>query len=104
LVVRIGVADDFPEVHADLRAEVGELAASTQHAQNLKLFDTELYCRCLRDLVENVLNLRLLQMILTVVENLKDLQFIVTLCEVPELLEQCLTEQVFLQEHPKDVS
>ena len=77
LTVHLRVLNDPPEVGRNLIAELGKLASTTEHTQNIELLDAQLDSRRFRDLIENVLDLCLLQVVLAIVQNLEDLQLIV---------------------------
>lgn len=90
MAVSLRVADDAPEVNADLVAELPSFATAPKHGQDVQLFNAQLRRLCLRDLLEDVLHMSLLKIEVDLIENLKNFEFVVTFCQVPELGEQLL--------------
>ena len=104
LAVVFRVADDAPEVDADLVGEFGGFAAAAEHGEDVELFNAQLSCLRLRDLLENVLHVHLLKIEVDLVQDLENFEFVVTFCQMPELGEQLLREQVSLEEAAHDVT
>ena len=90
MAVSLRVADDAPEVNADLVAELSSFATATKHGQDVELFNAQLRRLRLRDLLEDVLHMSLLKIEVDLIENLENFEFVVTFCQVPELGEQLL--------------